>query len=387
MAVEEQLVDVFVIGVDPRHRPPPTFAEGLEKAFDISRERALAIEQNLPCVVKRGVGEAQVRALVPLLEKCGAVVELRAADPRRKPAPGGVRVSVPIPLVGASVERDPLRDRNEAPQTADEGHVAPISFTDDQLELADVGPRRPPKRSRIQKKETPSVAPPGGQGIREPKVLGVVVDRAEERAQRMRVVLPAVFALLIGGALLAFGFIRGTSCFLGTASLFTMVLDALGIAGVAVGGFFVVSVGIFRAPGTFSFMPGAAALVLSYGAAFGVNYLQSDGNVTAHFGSSPAASAFLRNGGVFARTTGPGSRRLLADLEAAGATRVAIAEEIRRGGDRVATELLIELPREPLQRSEIERVVRRYLGPRLRTLEDRRITVPSRGRLWQIPLE
>ncbi len=275
------------------------------------------------------------------------------------------------------------------------------AYTDDELQLAEaLVPKAAPRRLvRREREPLPAAGPrAGGAGSGAP---GVVVDRRKEKASRTAALLPGIGLIVVGLIPLAVLLFRGRSCFLGTASMFSLAGDGVGFAALGLGLLIVGTVMLFGPEGSLmSARPGAAALVLGYAAAFGVNYFQKpnpdqlaarlaeldEDEVARIFRLKgtpeyPEARFFLQGEGSRAHQAAA-MLEFVDSLYAAGARSVHVVEPTRFLGQVAIDELAIEMPGPTLLRNRVVERYRTFIGHRATQLEPAALT-PQPGRpLW-----
>ena len=353
--------DIWLLGFRNQRK---STVDRLQRAFAIDAGTAIEIEQSIPCAIRYGLTPAAAQPWVEALEEVGAIVELRAASPQ---PPGGF--SLPAPGGHA---------------TSNAGLAL-----DGPLELEKVQPRRrsrgPSQRPSMRSGATDARSARGGGDARG------VVDRSS--SNRMTHTLQG-FGIAGAGAIVlgvANG-VFGRSCFAGNATLFSLALDAIGLAALTVGTLYALGALLLNARGGLAAFPGAAALVLSYLAAFGINYAQGGGAFGLPIGDGvrnaaasadphgPEARSWLsRDNARFQLGSHADALQLVETLYTAGASRVLISSEVSDGEARQALEVAVKLPPSHSQRLRVARAYRDFLGPEASSFAAHALEPPDQG--------
>ena len=224
---------------------------------------------------------------------------------------------------------------------------------------------------------------------------GVVVDATAQRQQAIRAALPAVAVALGGCGLLLLGVARGISPFLGTADIFTLIIDAIGLAAIATACLRLAFVLSRRVGRRDLRVVGAATLVLSYGLALLINRAlasplpppsrdQPTSTTVAASAHATEARRFLANGNNrFARRQPAAARELVNAIYAAGATTVEVVDPSTVGPSQVGHRLTIHAP-ETAQSAIVEAMLA-HLGVAAQEVDPRSLEPPAQGP-WIVPV-
>ena len=207
--------DVWVIRFSPGGLSP---AERLKNAFGIDDTSAESLEQNLPRVVKHGVGAKEAGELRKVLESIGAVVECRPsreAEPSGEAGPAVFQRPAEDLLPGRVSAIDPFASATEAgvPRISVEDPVAP--------------PSRAMKSDTSGVVRPPSVAP--SRSVDD-------VIRAKSYEQQRKVFLKRAAGTIVAGvAIMSIGWFMGNSVLRGDADFVGVAFDGVGIYFFGVG--------------------------------------------------------------------------------------------------------------------------------------------------------
>jgi len=345
--------------------PRPTEASATEARADTADERARGDEDGSGAPEDAARADASDETRGDDREDTGDGSERGAREPHPV-TPPAAEVDVPV---------DAGAPPGESPARPPSGEIA----------LENVTPLAQPLPQHAASEAPRAPAPKTSAGA-----PGVAVDRAAERREALRQTIPPAALFGVGVALLVGTVVAGVSVFLGRGDLFTMVLDALGLAAITTAVLRLMKV-TTRRVGLTELRLGAATLVLSYLAAFGINLLveaaplADDEEVAA---TSPAnapreARAYLSAGHRFARVRDARARAIVDAAYAAGATRVEAHAPLAVSGALVSDRLEITAPAGA--RGGVERAVRDALGIAANEIDPDDLAFPDHGP-WVVPI-
>lgn len=253
-------------------------------------------------------------------------------------APSKPPIAVDAPIEGLPLNPDDFPRKSSAPPPVPSAPEAEIHLDAEVL-----------AESQTPKPGSPAVAEAALAAL-----PGVVADPRIETQQRLEQALPAIAMLLLGTIVLSLSGAFGYSVFQGLGTPFSAVADGLGIAAIVTAGARLLLIGSKRI-GRRNLQAGAATVVLSYAAAFGINLAlagttprpepsTNQASAVTADGQSWEARSYLSAGHRFVGSSQQRASRIVGMVYAAGATEVSVPQPSVIGRTLVADAILIELP-------------------------------------------